>query len=94
MLEEKNIKKSYPQNQVRNLTNIWLYYMAFMAFKLKPISFPIKLTPNDPIQGKKSQNVEILGLGLWVCPSKKFMALYYFIFSSLVCKKSSHSVKK
>ena len=26
--------------------------VAFMAFKLKLIAFPIKLTPNDPNRGK------------------------------------------
>jgi hypothetical protein len=46
-----------------------------MAFKLKLMAFPIKLTPNDPNQGKK---IKILGFGLWVWPSKMFLAYYFF----------------
>jgi hypothetical protein len=49
-----------------------------MAFKLKSMAFPIKLTPNDLDQGKKLYNFESLGFGLWFWPSKKFLAFFYF----------------
>jgi hypothetical protein len=39
-------KPSYPLDQ--HMTTV-----TFMAFKLKSMAFPIKLTPNDPNQGKK-----------------------------------------
>jgi hypothetical protein len=48
-----------------------------MAFKLKSMAFPIKLTLNDPNQGKKLQNLEILGFGIWVWPSNFFLAFYH-----------------
>jgi hypothetical protein len=38
------------------------------------MAFPNKLTPNDPNQGKKLNFFEILGFGLWVWPSKFFLA--------------------
>jgi hypothetical protein len=47
-----------------------------MAFKLKSMVFPIKLTPNDPNQGK---NYKILGFGLWVWPSKILLAFFHFL---------------
>ena len=49
-----------------------------MAFKLKSMAFPIKLTPNDPNEGKNYKIFEILGFGLWVWPSKNFSAFFYF----------------
>ena len=62
--------------------------MVFMAFKLKSMAFPTKITPYDPYQLKKLWNFEILGFGLWVWPSKFFWPLKVFL-RSLVSKKSS-----
>jgi hypothetical protein len=63
--------------------------VAVMVFKLKSMAFPIKLTSNDPNQGKKLYIFEILGFGLWVWPSKFFFGFIIFFFISLVSKKSS-----
>ena len=52
--------------------------MVFMAFQLKSMTFPTKITPYDPYQLKKLWNFEILGFGLWVWPSKFFLAFEGF----------------
>ena len=76
---------------------VWPIYgstVTFMAFKLKSMAFPIKLTANDPNEGKKLWNFEILGFGLWVWPSKFFSAFFYFfddfwcLRSPVVCKNN------
>ena len=53
-----------------------------MAFKLKLIAFPNKVTSYDPHQVKKSYSFEILDFVLWIWPFKVFLR-------SLVSKKSS-----
>ena len=61
MLEGHNQKKSYPPNQVTSLT---YSTVTFMAFQLKSMAFPIKLTPNYPSQGEKLLNFGFWPLGL------------------------------
>ena len=83
ILEEQNQKKSYPQNQVTSLTNIWLY-LTFMAFKLKSMAFPFKLTPNDPNQG-----IFFFNFGVWTLrlAFKNIFDLFLF-FWGLWCLRS------
>jgi hypothetical protein len=52
--------------------------MAFMAFKLKSMAFPTNIIPYDSYQLKKLFFFEILGFGLWVWPSKFFLAFLSF----------------
>jgi hypothetical protein len=71
---------------------VWPIYgstVTFMAFKLKLMAFPIKLTPNDPNQGKKI--MKFWNFGFWTLglAFKIFFALFSFFLRSLMLKKSS-----
>jgi hypothetical protein len=51
-----------------------------MAFKLKPMVFPIKLTPNDPNQGKNHKILKFWVLDFGFGLQKLLWPFFFFFF--------------